>query len=109
MDARDKYLVWKETEDLFTALDSGLTLATWKKTTGKPVPSLGASLEKSSGLKDYEPFKSKPSDQAYLRNYFGNHQLLVKTKKKETHVDDEIINAGTYKDYKDDDKKVKVG
>lgn len=30
MDAREQYLVWKETGDLFSALDSRLTLTTWK-------------------------------------------------------------------------------
>ena len=94
MDAREQYLVWKETEDLFSALDSRLTLTTWKKTTGKPVPSLGAKLEKSAGLEGYAPFKSQPNDQSYLRNYFGNQQLLLK-RVAETDVDPRIISKGT--------------
>ena len=94
MDARERYLVWRETEDLFSALDSRLTLTTWRKTTGKPVPSLGATLEKGSDLQGYEPFKSQPNDQSYLRNYFGNRQLLVK-RDAEQAVDRRIISEGT--------------
>lgn len=79
MNERKHYLVWKETVDLFSAQDAEIgrmTLTTWKKTTGKPIKI--RKMDRKCGFDEYEIFQPHPEEQSYLRNYFGDRQLLVK-------------------------------
>ena len=84
MGQKDDYLIWREKNGFFSALDRNSNLKTWSLITGKLLYSEEQKLDGSEqNMKGYEVYRSAIDDITYTQNFYNEktHSLaLLKSK-----------------------------
>ena len=73
MQSKKDYLIWREKDGFFSAMDQEKKIETWSLATGAKLYSIETSkiCENKIDFKNFEIYKGNSQDQSYGRDYFN--------------------------------------
>ena len=91
MNQKHQYIIWREKNGFFTALDRHNRLHTWSLLTGKLLYSEDQSKNKDANraaLKQYEIYRSDETDINYTQNFYDLKDCSLTLLKSKRKIDD---------------------
>ena len=91
MGQKNEYMIWREKNGFFTALDRKSNLFTWSLASGKLLYS-ETQLEDASEdkIEDYEVYQADESDRTYTRNFYNFEDYSISLLRSEQVIDGDL-------------------
>ena len=77
MGNKHEYVIWREKNGFFTALDRNANLVTWSLISGKMLYSEKPDEMTKEMIQEYEVFRSDPDDITYTRNFYNSSHSSI--------------------------------
>ena len=93
MGQKNEYMIWREKNGFFTALDRKSNLFTWSLTSGKLLYSETQVEDASEDqIEDYEVYQADEKDRTYTRNFYNFEDYSISLLRSEQVIDEDLAS-----------------
>ena len=93
MGQKNEYMIWREKNGFFTALDRKSNLFTWSLTSGKLLYSETQVEDASEDqIEDYEVYQADEKDRTYTRNFYNFEDYSISLLRSEQVIDEDFAS-----------------
>ena len=93
MGQKNEYMIWREKNGFFTALDRKSNLFTWSLTSGKLLYSETQAHDASEDqIEDYEVYQADEKDRTYTRNFYNFEDYSISLLRSEQVIDEGLAS-----------------